>query len=132
MKIRITLTKKHLYIISGLIAALAIAIFVPADPDIFGHGYKNLNLGILTIDKPTHKVAVDGNMVLTGELTVHKIEAAGRTVIVGDLEVEDNDLDNCDWKEIPGISGTAECDDGQYMAGFSAPLTGWSIYCCEI
>lgn len=131
MKIRMNITKKHLYIISGLIAALAIAILVPADPDIFGHGYKNLDLGILTIDKPTEKIAVDGDMALTGELTVHKIETARRTVIGGDLEVEDNDLDDCVWEEIPAISGTAECSDGKYMAGFDAGGT-WSIYCCEI
>lgn len=133
MKIKITITKKHLYITSGLIAALVIAIFVPADPDAFGHNYQNLDLGIMTIDAPAATVTVDGDMDVTARVTAHKITSTGNTIIEGDLEVDDNDGDdNCAWKTIPGDS-MMECDEGRFMAGFEKPVTGtWSIYCREI
>lgn len=133
IEIEIEIKKIHLYILSGLIAVLAIAIFAFADdpaPDVLGHIYKDLDLGILGITE--EEVTVSGSVdMIDRDITANNLITTIMDV-EGDLKAPDNLRSDCVWMTIPA-SSYAECSDGKYAAGFRKPTTGtWSMLCCEL
>lgn len=136
MKLKIKVTKKLFYIVSGFIAALAIVIFALAgydNPDVFGHKSRDLDLGIITIDSTpgAELVTIDGEVDITHDLTAGSVTAESLEV-KGDLEATSNTLIDPIRYTIPA-GGKTECEDGRIMVGFEAPAIGtWSIVCAKI
>jgi len=71
MKIEMNINKKHLYIISGLIAVFALTVFVTAIYDRNpGHTYDQVDLGPISIDSETGPVTIRSSTSVIGDLNV--------------------------------------------------------------
>ena len=70
MKIEMNLDKKHIYIISGLIAVFMLIVFAAAAVRNPGHTYRQIDFSpVLDIAEGPNKVTVNGDLFVAGKIS---------------------------------------------------------------
>ena len=139
MKIEINVKKKHLYILSALIAVFAIGLLVVAagNPAVFGHTKDDLDLRPITF--PANKVKIDTGLEVVGHLDTRSITIRNPfdLIVWDDIIADYNSYGECNWINCKSLGQECLCGNGRFMAGvkhFGGRAQGddLHVYCCEI